>query len=195
MKERNQTFVVALHRPRVSIFILFYFMCLTEFDFVSSSAWRSVVCFTWDKKTSSNDEKTSSCFIRIYISPSRMCWCLKLKMGKDFVKRCFISGCYAKKDKENKEIAFFSVPAGALKTWQELIPKRGLSSASRLCSRHFDEADVVKGRTIQERFYPYPRWRLRVGAIPKHLLETENRSSSLVAQPSTFITLFVICST
>ena len=65
-----------------------------------------------------------------------------------------------KKEKGNKEIAFFSIPAGALKACQEVIPKCGLSGASKL--------------TIQERFYPYPSCRMKVVAIAKCLLGTEN---------------------
>ncbi len=105
-------------------------------------------------------------------------------MGRK-TKRCFISDCYVQKDKENKEVVFFSVPSLSLKAWQEVIPKCGLLPTSKLCSRHFEEADVIKGRVIQDIFYPYGRWRLKAGAIPKLLLGTSNgsRSSSANARP------------
>ncbi|KAK4021702.1 hypothetical protein OUZ56_003612 [Daphnia magna] len=42
----------------------------------------------------------------------------------------------------------------------------GLLDSSRLCWRHFDEEDIIKGK-----FYPQQLWRLRDGATPKHLLD------------------------
>lgn len=91
-------------------------------------------------------------------------------MDKRDHKRCFISGCYGSNDKENKRVGFFGVPKASLAIWQDIIPKDGLSASSKICSKHFDEADIEKGRTIQDIFYPYSRWQLKAGAVPKLLL-------------------------
>ncbi|KAI9557749.1 hypothetical protein GHT06_017578 [Daphnia sinensis] len=91
-------------------------------------------------------------------------------MEKKIHKRCFISGCYGKSDKENTHVGVFSVPKASLAIWQEIIPKAGLTTSSKICSRHFEDADIEKGRTIQEKFYPYARWTLKPGAVPKFFL-------------------------
>ena len=48
--------------------------------------------------------------------------------------------------------------------------KNGASDSSRLCWRHFDEDDILKGKFILGQFHPQQRWRLKDGAAPKHLL-------------------------
>ncbi|XP_057380322.1 uncharacterized protein LOC130702724 isoform X2 [Daphnia carinata] len=50
------------------------------------------------------------------------------------------------------------------------MPTSLLTETSRICSRHFDANDVVKGVTILNVFHPYKYWRLRDGAVPKHFL-------------------------
>ena len=50
--------------------------------------------------------------------------------------------------------------------WKNLISKMGLLQTSRLCWRHFDETDVLKGET----FYPEERWRLKDVTLPKYFL-------------------------
>lgn len=87
-------------------------------------------------------------------------------------KRCFISGCYHKQDDENetRTVGYFCVPLPSLQAWQRLINKPGLTTSSRICSRHFDESDITKGRTILDVFYPYRVWRLNAGAMPKYHL-------------------------
>lgn len=91
-------------------------------------------------------------------------------MEKKAHKRCFISGCCGKNDKENTHVGVFSVPKASLAIWQEIIPKDGLTTSSKICSRHFEEADIEKGRIIQDKFYPYARWSLKPGAVPKLFL-------------------------
>ncbi|XP_057366562.1 uncharacterized protein LOC130687415 [Daphnia carinata] len=91
-------------------------------------------------------------------------------MEKKIHKRCFISGCSGKSDKENTHVGVFSVPKASLAIWQEIIPKGGLTATSKICSRHFEEADIEKGRVIQDKFYPYARWTLKPGAVPKFFL-------------------------
>ncbi|KZS04064.1 Uncharacterized protein APZ42_033066 [Daphnia magna] len=51
-----------------------------------------------------------------------------------------------------------------------LISKTGLTQWSRLCTRHFDPGDIVKGKTIKNIFYPNQVWQLQIGAFPKHCL-------------------------
>ncbi|EFX75042.1 hypothetical protein DAPPUDRAFT_323781 [Daphnia pulex] len=57
------------------------------------------------------------------------------------VKRCFIEDCYTGKDKENGPAIFFKVPKHRLEEWRD---------SSRLCCRHFDEEDIIKGPTRQQ---------------------------------------------
>lgn len=52
--------------------------------------------------------------------------------------------------------------------WERVIPKAGLQLGSRICDRHFDPADVIKGREIGGRFYEFKKWTLTDSAIPKH---------------------------
>ena len=93
-----------------------------------------------------------------------------VKMTK---KLCAVVGCKnLNKDENSKEngITFFTVPKASLSRWQSLIPSAKLTRDSRLCSRHFDEDDIMKGYVILNVFHPNIRWRLKPGANPKHLL-------------------------
>jgi hypothetical protein len=76
------------------------------------------------------------------------------------VKRCFIEDCYTGKDKENGPAIFFKVPKHRLEEWRD---------SSRLCWRHCDEEDIIKGKFILGQLHPQ-QWRLREGATPKHVL-------------------------
>ncbi len=67
-----------------------------------------------------------------------------------------------------EESAFFTVPKNKFTCWQLLIPE--LKRTSRLCGKHFDEKDIVKGLTIGQDFHPADRWRLTTSALPKHSL-------------------------
>jgi hypothetical protein len=91
-------------------------------------------------------------------------------MGNSDHKRCFISGCNGRSEKENTRVGLFSVPKNSLKIWQDIIPRGGLTTTSKICSRHFEEADIEKGRIIQDKFHPYLRWSLKRGALPKLFL-------------------------
>lgn len=70
------------------------------------------------------------------------------------VKRCFIENCYTGKDKENDLAIFFRIPKHRLEEWRGILPKMGLLDSSRLCWRHFDEEDIIKGKSILGKFYP-----------------------------------------
>ncbi|XP_046456092.1 uncharacterized protein LOC124203465 [Daphnia pulex] len=63
----------------------------------------------------------------------------------------------------------------------------GLLASSRLCWRHFDEDDIIKGKFILGQFHPQQRWRLKDGAAPKHLLGNnglqDNRRAALEDLP------------
>lgn len=113
-------------------------------------------------------------------------------------KRCFVSGCYVKDNNENEHrISYFNVPKASLQAWQDLIKKPGLTVSSRLCSRHFDDTDIVKGRVIQNIFYPYQVWRLSAGAMPKHFLGKntsgdKNSKARLSGMQNIFNDLFII---
>ena len=93
-------------------------------------------------------------------------------------RRCHVSGCREINAEENvKEngITFFKVPNSALSKWQAVMPTSNLTNMSRICSRHFDEEDIVKGREILNVFFPYKRWNLRTGALPKHFLSNSSK--------------------
>lgn len=88
---------------------------------------------------------------------------------------CVIEACRRLnkgKTTDNGKISLFLVPKSSFQAFQACIPTVKLSSTSRLCSRHFDDDDIVKGKTIQGVFYPNLRWYLKPGAIPKHLLKS-----------------------
>ncbi len=97
------------------------------------------------------------------------------KMAESRFRFCNVSGCremYAKETntKENG-VTVFQVPKLSLETWQEVMPTSKLTKTSRICSRHFDENDVLKGVTDSLNvFHPYKKWKLRPGAFPKHFL-------------------------
>ncbi|KAI9552150.1 hypothetical protein GHT06_022487 [Daphnia sinensis] len=83
------------------------------------------------------------------------------------VNSCFICGTIP--DAKENGVRTFRADEKVLQ-WQEVILKNGLTQWSRLCTRHFDPGDIVKGKTIQNIFYPNKIWKLQIGAIPKHCL-------------------------
>ena len=83
---------------------------------------------------------------------------------------CFVAGCSAKPDQENVRLSFFHPPKDFVKSWEEKILKKGLKPSSRLCSRHFDDDDIIKGNIIGGVKYDYKFPRLKPGALPKHFL-------------------------
>ena len=87
--------------------------------------------------------------------------------------RCDIIGCRAINSKQNSKengVTFFKIPNSSLAKWQELSPSSNLISKSLVCTRHFDENDVLKGVQMADGFHPYRRWLLRPGALPRHFL-------------------------
>ncbi|XP_045023078.1 uncharacterized protein LOC123467068 isoform X2 [Daphnia magna] len=51
------------------------------------------------------------------------------------------------------------------------MPNVKLQKRSRLCNRHFDDSDIVKGYDILGLFHPFTHWTLRAGSNPKYHLE------------------------
>ena len=52
--------------------------------------------------------------------------------------------------------------------WKDAIPY--LNKSSHVCSRHFDESDIEKGKEILNVFHPFSRWQLKPGSFPKRML-------------------------
>ena len=97
--------------------------------------------------------------------------------------RCEIIGCRAINSKQNSKengVTFFKIPKSSLTKWQELSPSSQLISKSLVCTRHFDENDILKGVQMADGFHPYRRWLLRPGANPKHFLIPSKLSYSCV---------------
>ncbi len=96
-------------------------------------------------------------------------------------RNCFICGSEIEKEnaKDNVKFGSFKVPLSKIAEWQSVILRPGLKSSSRLCDRHFDEEDIVKGKTIQNVFYPNSIWKLKPDAIPKHFLQTLSNNCKL----------------
>ena len=84
------------------------------------------------------------------------------------VKYCFADGC--KTDQENGPSHVFLPPKVSFEEWKMIFPEKKFVPISRVCWKHFADEDIVKGKMIGEQFYPQKRWRLKNGAIPKHLL-------------------------
>lgn len=93
--------------------------------------------------------------------------------------RCFVPNCqsgYPGTEKKNEKIALFSPPCDpeAFKLWEQSIPRKdtSLKSTSKVCSRHFADDDIIKGRWIKGKdgkdlFYPWNNWTLKKDAIPR----------------------------
>ncbi|EFX74165.1 hypothetical protein DAPPUDRAFT_307489 [Daphnia pulex] len=99
--------------------------------------------------------------------------------------RCVINLCRWRNEIQNDKesgVTFFKVPKSSFNEWRALVPCLKTTS-SHLCSRHFDEADIIKGQTMStNEFYPYLRWKLSQGALPKHLLEGIEETDSQVTK-------------
>lgn len=96
-------------------------------------------------------------------------------MSKENKKRsgsyCFICGFID--DKENSDITRFGrfhVNKLRHSEWGKVILKPGLKIGSRICGRHFDVDDIIKGKEIGGMFFPFNHWLLKDNAVPKHLL-------------------------
>jgi hypothetical protein len=86
-------------------------------------------------------------------------------------KKCVVRQCRDahenSSDKENG-ITLFGVPKNFVDKWKDAIPY--LSKSSHVCSRHFDESDIEKGKEILNVFHPFVRWQLKPGSYPKRML-------------------------
>ena len=67
---------------------------------------------------------------------------------KKAFKDCFLCSSSESTGKDNEKQGLFSVPYGKVLQWQSVIVRPGLKANSRLCGRHFDENDIIKGKTI-----------------------------------------------
>lgn len=85
-------------------------------------------------------------------------------------KLCFVDGCQTGTTKENGPAAFFHPPKEDFEMWKDIFLAKKLVPNSRVCWKHFNEEDVVKGKMMGEQFVPQKRWRLKKGAKPKLLL-------------------------
>jgi len=93
---------------------------------------------------------------------------------KKSVGCCFI--CKTSVSTNDKKVAFFNVLKHQVERYKEIIP--GITEDKKLCHKHFDETDVVKGVYILGVFYPHKRWQLHHDAIPKYFLSKLLISSS-----------------
>jgi len=93
--------------------------------------------------------------------------------------RCFVPNCNSgsKSCDHDGKISYFKPPkegSQLLSEWNRAIPRKDttLKPSSRVCSRHFEEDDIVKGRTFTGRngellFYKWNNWTYKEGAIPR----------------------------
>ena len=79
---------------------------------------------------------------------------------------CFL--CKTISDRENRKITSFAVTEKNVAAWVTKVP--GLSVGERLCEKHFEASNVVKGKHILEQFYPFKKWILSRDAVPKYFL-------------------------
>ncbi|XP_045032126.1 uncharacterized protein LOC123474666 isoform X2 [Daphnia magna] len=94
--------------------------------------------------------------------------------AKPSSRNCVVFNCinrYSGNDENRESYTLFRVPSNSFNTWQELMPNVKLQKTSRLCNRHFDDSDIVKGYDILGLFHPFTHWRLRAGSNPKYHLE------------------------
>ena len=68
----------------------------------------------------------------------------------------------------NEKISVFKMR----KEWLELLKpfKKGLTENSKICSWHFEEQDIIKGKIMLDTFYPMVNWQLAKNAVPKLFL-------------------------
>ncbi|KAI9562495.1 hypothetical protein GHT06_009933 [Daphnia sinensis] len=90
------------------------------------------------------------------------------------VKKKYCVICGLVDGNEKRKTSVFKVGNKCVK-WQSIIP--GHKTTSKLCVRHFDESDIVKGVTVGHDFYPAERWRLSFSAQPKYHLDVGKSSA------------------
>ena len=98
-------------------------------------------------------------------------------VAKTMPDRCFVPNCNAGFPgfKSDTKVAFFKPPKDSelLKKWNQAIPRQDsdLKMSSRVCSSHFEDDDVLKGRWLEGKdgkqiFYSWNNWILKDGGIP-----------------------------
>ncbi|KAI9558412.1 hypothetical protein GHT06_015194 [Daphnia sinensis] len=86
--------------------------------------------------------------------------------------RCFVPNCKTgyPSNKPASTLSLFAPPKdkALFKQWEQYIPRKDtkLKPSSRVCSRHFEEDDVIKGRMIKgkdgkEIFHAWKNWTLK----------------------------------
>ena len=87
--------------------------------------------------------------------------------------RCFVPNCgsgYPDYPKALGKCTMFGVPSDVelLKRWNQVIPRSGveLKHSSKVCSHHFEDNDVLKGRWVEGKegkqiFFPWNNWVLK----------------------------------
>ena len=104
-------------------------------------------------------------------------------------KKCFVTGCKSgsrkKTDETDEKISLFSAPkeADLMAKWIKALPvtDRQLDH-SKVCSKHFNEADIRKVIRIvmpndETLIHPMNRWTLMPGAIPSIFPGTSHKST------------------
>jgi hypothetical protein len=92
-------------------------------------------------------------------------------------RNCIVPNCinrYSKNAENRENYTLFGVPTNSLNAWQDLMPNVKLHKTSRLCNRHFDDSDIVKGCNILGVFHPFKHWRLNEGSNPKYHIGNSN---------------------
>ena len=91
--------------------------------------------------------------------------------------KCYVAGCKSGHEKSNDTIYFFR-PGNqkTLELWRKAIQKKDhtLENMDAVCSKHFDDADIIKKKTLQGIDGPISvdidSWKLVDDAIPKLFL-------------------------
>ncbi|XP_045030417.1 uncharacterized protein LOC123472614 [Daphnia magna] len=99
-----------------------------------------------------------------------------MSRNKCIVRQCRVTH-EKSSDKENG-ITFFGVPKNFVEKWKDAIPY--LNKSSHVCSRHFDESNIEKGKEILNVFYPFSRWQLKPGSYPKRMLLDSDYPQELI---------------
>ena len=96
------------------------------------------------------------------------------KNSVTMTNECCIPNC--KNTQKTEKYTLFWAPKDnhQRKKWENIIPRKGpLRQTHRVCALHFQEQDVIKGKTVvingKKDFYQYHpmQWKLRPGALPR----------------------------
>ncbi|KAK4028694.1 hypothetical protein OUZ56_021698 [Daphnia magna] len=91
---------------------------------------------------------------------------------KKIVGFCFI--CKAIYDKENHKVSTFGVNKSNAQSWQQKVV--GINVGDKLCQKHFDPQDILKGTFVLNYLCPYKTWRLAENTTPKYYLTSQKPS-------------------